>query len=305
MSGVPQMPIDTLRPRDTHQETEEMKKIAITGAAGVVGSGLRRQLLQRGYRLRLLDLQPINDCAADETAAVADIMDQAAMLAQLRGADALVHLAACTVDAPWPDQVRLSIEGCINVFDAAREAGVNRIVYASSHHVVGMHPRPPAGPLVDAQVQLRPDSRYAVGKAFGESLAALYAYKFGMQVMAIRIGNANTQPVDRRRMGNWISWRDLGQLVAIGLEHPALVFEVVYGISDTTGRHYDNASAYALGYRPEDGTAATGFEAEVLRQDPAPAADSALAESAGELSLGGYFSQSEYTGSTARLRAQR
>jgi len=282
-----------------------MKKIAITGAAGNVGSGLRQQLLQRGYQLLLLDLLPITDCAAGETAAVVDITDQAAMLAQLRGADSLVHLAACTSDAPWPEQVRLSVEGCIKVFDAAREAGVKRIVYASSHHVVGMHPRAPAGPLVDDLVQLRPDSRYAVGKAFGESLAAMYAYKYGMQVMAIRIGNANTRPLDRRRLGNWISWRDLGQLVALGLEHPDLVFEVVYGISDTTGRHYDNTSAYALGYQPDDGTTAVSFEAEVLRHDPPPAADSALAESAGELSLGGFFSQSEYTGSTARLRTSR
>lgn len=282
-----------------------MKKIAITGAAGVVGSGLRSQLLQRGYRLLLLDVQPITDCAAGETAAAADITDQAAMLAQLRGADALIHLASCTSDAPWPEQVRLSVEGCIRVFDAAREAGVNRIVYASSHHVVGMHRRPPAGPLVNSHAQLRPDSRYAVGKAFGESLAALYACKFGMQVMVIRIGNANAQPADRRRLGNWISWRDLGQLVTIGLEHSDLVFEVVYGISDATGRHYDNASAYALGYRPDDGTAAAKFEAEVLQQDPAPAADSVLAKSAGELSLGGGFSQSEYIGSAARLCAQR
>jgi uronate dehydrogenase len=281
-----------------------MKKIAITGAAGVVGSGLRQQLLQRGYLLLLLDVLPITDCAAGETAAVADITDKTALLAQLRGVDALVHLAACTSDAAWPDQVRLSVEGCITVFDAAREAGVNRIVYASSHHVVGMHPRPPAGLPVDGQVQLRPDSRYAVGKAFGESLAALYACKFGMQVLAIRIGNANSEPVDRRRLGNWISWRDLGQLVAIGLEHPDLVFEVVYGVSDTTGRHYDNSAAYALGYQPDDGTAAAGFEAGVLRQDPAPAAGSALADSAGELSLGGFFSQSEYVGSTARLRAR-
>jgi len=282
-----------------------MKSIAITGAAGVVGSGLRRELTKRGYRLLLLDLQPITDCAANETAAVADITDQAAVRDLLHGADSIVHLAACTSDAPWPDQVRLSVEGSISVFDAARDAGVARVVYASSHHVVGMHPRAPGGPLVDTLAQLRPDSRYAVGKAFGESLAALYAYKYGMQVMAIRIGNANTQPLDRRRLGNWVSWRDLGQLVAIGLEHPALVYSVVYGISDTTGRHYDNAPAYALGYQPDDGAAAAAYEADVLRQDPAPAAGSEQASSAGELTLGGTFSQSEYVGSTSRLRSSR
>ena len=281
-----------------------MKLIAITGAAGIVGSGLRRELLEKGYQLRLIDLKPIADCAAGETAAVADVTDQAAMPALLGGADAVVHLAACTSDAPWPDQVRLSVEGSIRVFEAALQAGVTRVVYASSHHVVGMHPRRSGGSPLDTLAQLRPDSRYAVGKAFGESMAALYAYKYGMQVLAIRIGNANQKPVDRRRMGNWISWRDLGQLVAIGLEHAELVYSIVYGISDTTGRHYDNAAAYALGYRPLDGTNAAQYEAEVLQQDPAPAQDSPLAVSAGELTLGGLFSQSEYVGSTARLRSR-
>ena len=85
-----------------------MKRIAITGAAGVVGSALRQELLGRGYALRLLDLQPIHDCTADEDCAVVDICDQARMATLLTGCDAVIHLAACTTDAPWSDQVRLS-----------------------------------------------------------------------------------------------------------------------------------------------------------------------------------------------------
>ena len=97
-----------------------MKRIAITGAAGGVGSGLRRELLGRGYALRLLDIQPINDCAANEDAAVVDICHQARLTTLLDGCDAVIHLAACTTDAPWPDQVRHSVEGTISLFDAAR-----------------------------------------------------------------------------------------------------------------------------------------------------------------------------------------
>jgi uronate dehydrogenase len=278
-----------------------MKTIAITGAAGLVGTGLRRELLQRGYALQLLDVKPIDPCYANERSVVADITDQASLTAALRGCGAVVHLAACTTDAPWPEQVKLSIEGSISLFDAAREAGVKRVVYASSHHVVGLHPRAPNGPCLGTAVQVRPDSRYAVGKAFGESIGAMYAGKYGMQVLAIRIGNVNTRPIDRRRMGNWLSWRDLGQLVALGIEHPDLVFSVVYGISDSTGRHYDNAAAHTLGYRPQDGTAAAAFEAQVLQEDPPPAAGSEAARSAAELTLGGQFSQNEFVGETARL----
>ena len=276
-----------------------MKRIAITGAAGGVGSGLRRELLGRGYALRLLDIQPINDCAAIEDAAVVDICHQARLTTLLDGCDAVIHLAACTTDAPWPDQVRHSVEGTISLFDAARAAGVRRVIYASSHHVVGLHPRPPHGPAPGAQTLLRPDSRYGVGKAFGEATGAMYACKYDMQVMAIRIGNVNTRPIDRRRLGNWISWRDLGQLVAIGIEHPGIVFEVVYGISDATGHHYDNASALTLGYAPQDTFGP--FEAQVASEDPPPAPGSDAAGSAAEVTLGGQFSQSEFVGSTARL----
>lgn len=279
-----------------------MKRIAITGAAGVVGSALRQELLGRGYALRLLDLQPIHDCTADEDCAVVDICDQARMATLLTGCDAVIHLAACTTDAPWSDQVRLSIEGTISLFDACRAAGVRRVTYASSHHVVGLHPRPPNGPPLNDHTVLRPDSRYGVGKAFGESMGAMYACKYDMQVLAIRIGNVNTRPIDRRRMGNWISWRDLGQLVAIGIEHPDLVFEIVYGISDATGHHYDNASAYALGYAPQD--AFGPFEAQVLAEDPPPAHGSDASRMANEFTLGGHFSGSEFVGDPARLAVE-
>ncbi|SAK56321.1 NAD-dependent epimerase/dehydratase [Caballeronia hypogeia] len=277
------------------------KRIAITGAAGLVGTGLRKQLLERGYEVLALDIKPITGCAEREQSAVIDICDQAALTALLRECDAVVHLAACTTDAPWDQQVKLSVEGAISLFDAARDAGVRRVVYASSHHVVGLHPRQPHGPVMDTHSQLRPDSRYAVGKAFGESIGALYAYKYGMQVMAIRIGNVNTQAIDRRRLGSWLSWRDLGQLVSIGIEHPDVVFSVVYGISDSTGRHYDNSAAFSLGYRPEDGGHDADAEARVLREDPVPPAGSDAAKSAAELTLGGAFSQSEYEGDTQRL----
>ncbi len=102
-------------------------------------------------------------------------------------------------------------------------------------------------------------------------------------------------------MGNWISWRDLGQLVVLGIEHPELVFSIVYGISDATGRHYDNSEAHALGYRPADAAVAEAFEAQILQNDPLPAPESVAARSAEELTLGGQFSQAEFAGDAQRL----
>lgn len=275
-----------------------MKRIAITGAAGLVGTGLRKELLGRGYELLLLDRKEVRDVTAAESAARIDINEQDRLTTLLRGCDAVVHLAACTTDAPWVDQVHLSVEGTISLFEAAHTAGVERVVYASSHHVVGLHPRTP--PLGDSAV-LRPDSRYAVGKAFGEAVGALYAFKYGMRILNIRIGNVSTRPIDRRRLGSWLSWRDLGQLVSIGIEHPAVIYEIVYGTSDSSGRHHDNSAAYALGYQPQDSS--EPFEDQVLRDDPIPDPGSTAAESAAEVSLGGAFSQAEFVGDTTRLVA--
>jgi uronate dehydrogenase len=278
-----------------------MKRIAITGAAGNVGCSIRSELLARGYELLLVDIREIANCAKGEHSNVVDITDQVQLEKSIAGCDAVIHLASCTTDAPWAEQLHLSALGTICLFDAARAVGIKRIIYASSHHVVGLHPRPTSGSPIGVNVVLRPDSRYAVGKAFGESLAAMYAYKFGMEVMAIRIGNVNKRPLDRRRLGGWISERDFGQLVEVGIEHPNLVFSIVYGISDATGRHYDNKTAYDLGYVPQDGRSSETFEATIEIEDPAPRSGSDAANSAFELSLGGGFSQAEFLGDGRRI----
>mgnify|MGYP006269728823 FL=1 len=272
--------------------------IAITGAAGTVGTVLRHELAALGYPCLLLDVRPITDCRPNERAMTVDITDQPALTQALQGCTGVVHLAACTTDAAWPDQVKLSIEGSISLFDAAHTNGIKRVVYASSHHVVGFHGR---GQPLDHQALLLPDSRYGVSKAFGESIGALYACKFDMRVFCIRIGNVNTRPIDRRRLGSWLSGPDLGQLVKIGLEHSDIVFEAVYGISDATGRDYDNRRAYELGYRP----AATSepWLAAVMSEDPPPSAGSAESQSPAETTLGGQFSASEFIGLPERLKA--
>ena len=98
----------------------------------------------------------------------------------------------------------------------------------------------------------RPDSRYGASKAFGEALGRLYADKHGAQILNIRIGNVGEKPLDVRRLSIWISPRDLCQLINIGLTHPDLHFEIVYGASKNARAWWDNSNAYRLGYEPED-----------------------------------------------------
>jgi len=274
-----------------------MITIAITGASGAVGRALRPELLKLGYALWLLDRVTPASISAGETFHPVDILQRQALASALAGCDAVLHLASCTVDDPdWSAHLSLSVEGTLSVFEACRDAGVSRVVYASSHHVVGLYPRQPA---VDVGLFHRPDSRYAAGKAVGETLGSLYAYKFGLSVLVIRIGNADPQPQDRRRLGNWVAMADLAQLVDIGVKSEALTFEIVYGVSDTTGNTYDNGNAYRLGYRPVGRP--MDYRSQVLAADPAPAEGSTEARSPAELTVGGMFSQREYVGLTDRL----
>ena len=100
--------------------------------------------------------------------------------------------------------------------------------------------------------KVRPDSRYGVSKAFGEALGSFYAKKFGLGVLSIRIGNIDDYPVDERRLSIWVSPRDLVQLIRIGLEHPDLGYEIVWGASANARAWWDNEPAHRLGYRPQD-----------------------------------------------------
>ncbi|MCJ2877636.1 NAD(P)-dependent oxidoreductase [Rhizobium pusense] len=277
-----------------------MSMIAITGASGAVGTVLRPELLGLGYSLKLLDRVAPASVSLNETFRKTDILDRSDLAEALAGCDAVLHLASCTTDdVDWNAHVSLSIEGAINLFEACREAGVGRVIYASSHHVVGLYPRrPPVG----VDIVPRPDSRYAAGKAFGETLASLYAFKFGMSVLAIRIGNADALPQDRRRLGNWVSMPDLAQLVDIGVKTPDLLFEIVYGVSDTTGDTYDNSNAYRLGYKPTGRP--MSYAKEVQEADPPPVPGSPQALSPAEMTVGGQFSQREFVGNPQRLLAR-
>jgi uronate dehydrogenase len=120
---------------------------------------------------------------------------------------------------------------------------------ASSNHATGFYRR---DQTIDHRVYPKPDSRYGVSKVFGEALGSLYADKYGMEVFLMRIGNVNPKPIDKRRLSIWLSPRDLAQLVSIGIDHPSIKFEIVYGISDIPDGYWDNTNAFRLGYEPRD-----------------------------------------------------
>lgn len=225
-----------------------MKTILITGAAGRIGTFLRPELAGK-YKLRLSDITPIRDLRPGETFVRADISKMSDMLKITKGVDAVVHFGGQSGEHDWDHILSANIVGFYNVLEAARINGVKRFLVATSNHAVGFYR---CDRTIDHAVYPKPDSRYGVSKVFNEALSSLYADRYGMEMFCMRIGNVNSAPIDRRRLAIWISGRDMAQLVTIGIEHPKVRFEIVYGISDNARAWFDNSNARRLGYRPQD-----------------------------------------------------
>lgn len=244
-----------------------MKRILITGAAGSIGSYLR-ETLRGKYRLRLSDVRPIETLADGEEFLAADVRDPDALSPLMEDVHGVVHLGGVPREDAWEPILDVNIVGTYNVFEAARLHRVERFIFASSNHAIGFYPR---AQRIDTDVTVRPDSRYGVSKAFAEALGSLYADKYGLRVMCIRIGNVADEPVDVRRLSIWVSPRDLSQLVEIGLEHPDMHCEIVYGVSDNARGWWDNTNAERLGYAPQDRS--EDYAEKVMARAPAPEPD--------------------------------
>ncbi len=261
----------------------------ITGAGGGIGSALRETLRGAYPVLRLSDRVELAAARDGEEIDRTEISDMAAVERMVAGCDGIIHLGGNSGEAAWDVILQSNIVGLYNVFEAARRAGVQRIVMATSNHAVGFYPR---AQTIDHRVVPRPDSRYGVSKAFSEALASLYADKHGIGFLCVRIGNFGTRPIDKRRLSIWVSPCDLTQLVRIGLDHPDLHYEIVYGVSDNRRSWYDNANAVRLGYRAQDDS--EPYAAAVLAAEPAGA------DPIAEQYQGGTFCATEYTAKTSR-----
>ena len=172
-----------------------MHRVLITGAGGGIGRSLRETLRGVYPVLRLSDRVPLAPARDGEEVDQTDIADMAQVERMVAGVDGIVHLGGISGENTWENILQGNIIGLYNVFEAARRAGVKRIVMATSNHAVGFYPR---AQTIDHRVVPRPDSRYGVSKAFSEALASLYADKHGIGFLCTRIGNfgpeADRQP---------------------------------------------------------------------------------------------------------------
>jgi uronate dehydrogenase len=225
-----------------------MEKILVTGAAGSIGTRLRKLLKGIYPAIRWSDIRKPDGLANDEDFMLADLADYAQVERIAADVDGIVHLGGHSIEGSWDTIHNANIVGCYNVFEAAYRQGVKRVVFASSNHAVGFYPR---AQRIGVNVTVRPDSRYGVIKAFGEALGALYADKHGLRVTCLRIGNVGDAPLDKRRLSIWLKPEDLVQLIRIGLEHADIHFEIFYGGSDNADGWWDNSNARRFGYKPQ------------------------------------------------------
>ncbi|MSU47232.1 MAG: NAD(P)-dependent oxidoreductase [Lacunisphaera sp.] len=245
------------------------RKVLITGASGLIG-GLTIKHLGDKYEFSGLSRRPV----AGIPHLSADITDAAAIKPAFAGIHTVLHLAAANgADQwlAWAPTMAITIQGTLNVYEAAREAGVQRVVFISSgscqiawewdsNHPYGKLANgpddeiPAAWPMVDLNWPVRPDSPYSVGKLFGENLGRYYFDKYGISTIAIRLGavNKENRPLVRRLYPGYLSQSDCVQLIDKCLGAPeSLKYEIVNAISENKYRwRSTDRTKEIFGWRP-------------------------------------------------------
>ncbi len=242
-------------------------RILITGINGLIGGILQTGLSGKYDVYGLDEAGPFSDRVL--SADISDYGQVASVVKKLSPLDAIIHLAGNpSPEAGWADVLSANIVGTRNIFEAAREYRVPRVIYASSNHVTGGYEGIESNYFLHRQTEpvristndpVRPDSDYGVSKAFGEALARYYCARWGVEAICLRIGAVlqDDDPTqEARNLRIWLSHRDLVQLVEKSLA-TNIPFGIYYGISNNKGAFYDLMNArHELGFLPEDDASA-------------------------------------------------
>ena len=227
-------------------------KVLVTGPGGRIGPHLL-PTFRAAYDLRVYDRQPIPDVP---DAFVGDLQDAALLRRAMEGVDVVLHLAAQADEAPFVEVlVPNNVVGLYNTFQAAHEAGVRRVVFASTVQTVAEYP---PDYTVRAEDPPRPMTTYACTKVLGEALGRWYHDKHGLEFVVVRVGAF--QPYDSpllraqqilREM--WLSPRDAVGLFRRAIEKPNIGYALVFGTSITERERVSRQPMRdLLDFEPED-----------------------------------------------------
>jgi nucleoside-diphosphate-sugar epimerase len=244
----------------------DRKVVLVTGMSGLIGGALRRHLDPAAYELRSLSRRAVDGVPSHR----ADIADLDAIQPVFAGVDTVVHLAAAVGNPPFETLLRANVVGTYNVFEAARRAGVSRVIFASSGAVVsgwertepylalveGRYDGLRDWPMMTHETPLRPSGLYGASKVWGEALARQYADAHDLSVICVRIGRvrAADRPVELREFAVFCSQRDVARMIERCLAAPPTVrFDIFFATSLNRWGYRDLDHARAVvGFEPAD-----------------------------------------------------
>ena len=244
-----------------------MKRVLITGMSGLIGGLLKDHLDEAGgYQLSALNRRPIEGVEVHQ----ADIADLEAIRPAFQDIDVVVHLAASLDSNDWESQLSANLIGVYNVYEAARRAGVDRVIFASSGNAIrgfdlvepyraiseGRYEDVPEEiPLVTGE-QVRPQSIYGAAKVWGEALGRVFSDDYGLSIICVRIGlvTPENRPVGPRAMSVYLSHRDIAEMLRRCIEAPAdLKYGIYFATSNNRWGYRDlGPSRDVLGFVPQD-----------------------------------------------------
>ena len=211
-----------------------MSRVVVTGGAGKAGRAVVRDLLEHGYDVVNVDL--LRDSKlTEQQQLVADLTDYGEAVDALKGADAVVHLAAIPAPGLRPDELtfRVNTTSTYNVFAAAQLLGLRRVVWASSETTLGLpfERELPRYAPIDEEHPLLPESSYALSKVVSEEMARQFSRWSGTPHVGLRFSNV-MEPHDYERfpgfwddvqLRRWNLWgyvdaRDVAQSCRLALE---------------------------------------------------------------------------------------
>lgn len=234
------------------------KSVLVTGSAGGVGTAVCAALAQAGHTVTGFDRRPSPDV---DTAIVGDLMDRAAVLDASTGQDAVIHLAATPDEADFIEElIEPNVRGLYHVCDAARHAGVARLVLTSSVQVVTGHRWNRPVTIDDGP---RVINHYALTKLWAEDIGEMYARVYGLSVIAARLGwlprsRPHAEELLASPVGTdvYLSHTDAGRFFTACVEADleSARFEILFATSlPTRKRRIDlSRTAAVLGFEPQD-----------------------------------------------------
>ena len=233
-----------------------MNNVLVTGASGLIGGILNFKLTD--HNLFGLDIKEC-DYKNFEISNISD-SNKLEIIMTINKIDTVVHLAGnASVSAKWDSLSKNNFTGTLNVFNACKEAGVKKIIFASSNHAVGLFENDSpykeiiAGEynkvlgkynLIAPNCDIRPDSLYGVSKAYGENLGRFFHENYNIKIACLRIGsvipNDNPKVKDSNRFfSTWCSHDDIAGLINACINSDKIGFDIFYGVSNNTWKIWD------------------------------------------------------------------